>query len=177
MCVVRLYTHIHKSLLPCCNCLQIDELTTELESMKNHQLNPVLEGQNPTDIVRKYITLEWWLNYLTSKTLRERKLLQNMSFYNLSRIHFQFLQIQVLRCYSKLSSYSAEHLLKWQPQIWSAYYVYCHHYKLVDDVLSVWHRWIHQASQWVQGKTANIWSRKCQTRRNGKYMYSEKNSY
>jgi len=35
-------------------CLQIDELTTELESMKNHQLNPVLEGQNPTDIVRKY---------------------------------------------------------------------------------------------------------------------------
>ena len=37
-------------------CLQIDELTTELESMKNHQLNPVLEGQNPTDIVRKYNT-------------------------------------------------------------------------------------------------------------------------
>lgn len=32
---------------------QIDELTTELESMKNHQLNPVLEGQNPTDIVRE----------------------------------------------------------------------------------------------------------------------------
>lgn len=32
---------------------QIEELTTELESMKNHQLNPVLEGQNPTDIVRE----------------------------------------------------------------------------------------------------------------------------
>ncbi|XP_065897340.1 leucine-rich repeat flightless-interacting protein 2-like [Dysidea avara] len=32
---------------------KIDELTTELESMKNHQLNPVLEGQNPTDIVRE----------------------------------------------------------------------------------------------------------------------------
>lgn len=38
---------------------QIDELTTELESMKNHQLNPVLEGQNPTDIVRKYQHLHY----------------------------------------------------------------------------------------------------------------------
>lgn len=38
---------------------QIDELTTELESMKNHQLNPVLEGQNPTDIVRKYQHLRY----------------------------------------------------------------------------------------------------------------------
>ena len=41
-------------------CLQIDELTTELESMKNHQLNPVLEGQNPTDIVRKYQHLHYY---------------------------------------------------------------------------------------------------------------------